>query len=120
MALELVGTLEVKLPVQSGTSARGPWKKQDFIISTQETYPRKVCINVWGEDKVTELDAIHEGTLLKISVNIESREFNGRWYTDVRAWKIENFQQMPAQQPAADYGDTLPEYEASEADDLPF
>lgn len=98
MSLEITGTLDKKLPVQSGSSARGPWKKQEFIVNTQEQYPKKVCISVWGEDKVGELERIEEGSLLRIHVNIESREFNGRWYTDVRAWKIENAVSAPSVQ----------------------
>lgn len=78
-----------KLAVQSGTSARGPWSKQDFIVETLEQYPRKICMNVWGQEKVNELEGYNAGEQLLISVNIESREFNGRWYTDVRAWRIQ-------------------------------
>ena len=89
MALEIKCRLLDKLVVQNGTSARGPWCKQDFIVETLEQYPRKICMNVWGEDKVAELSGYNIGENLTISVNIESREFNGRWYTDVRAWRIQ-------------------------------
>jgi hypothetical protein len=89
MALEITGSLITKLQVQSGSSTRGEWQKQEFVIETQETYPRKVCMNVWGADKVSELASFREGDLLKISFNIESREYNQRWYTDIRAWRIE-------------------------------
>lgn len=88
MALELIGKLIKVLPMQSGTSARGTWSKQDFVIETQEQYPKKVCISAWGE-RVNELASAVAGDLLKISFNVESREFNERWYTDVRAWRIE-------------------------------
>ncbi len=89
MALEIKCRLLDKLAVQSGTSARGPWSKQDFIVETLEQYPRKICMNVWGQDKVNELASYNAGELVTVSVNIESREFNGRWYTDVRAWRIQ-------------------------------
>lgn len=89
MALEIVGSLIKKRPVQSGTSARGEWQKQEFIIKTQDNFPKEVCFNVWGADKVAELDSYKEGELLKIFFNVESREFNQRWYTDLRAWRIE-------------------------------
>lgn len=89
MALEIKCRLINKLPVQNGSSARGPWSKQDFIVETIETYPRKICMNVWGADKVSEVTAYNEGDELLVSVNVESREFNGRWYTDVRAWRIQ-------------------------------
>jgi hypothetical protein len=89
MALEITGSLVKKLPVQAGSSTRGEWQKQEFIIETHETYPKKVCMNVWGADKVSELASYGEGEVLKISFNLESREYNQRWYTDIRAWRIE-------------------------------
>ncbi len=89
MSLEIVARLDRRFPVQSGATARGPWSKQEFIVETQETYPKKICINVWGQDKVDELSKYADGELLKFSVNIESREYNGRWYTDIRAWRLE-------------------------------
>ncbi len=89
MALELIGSLIKIMPVQSGTSARGEWQKQEFVIKTQDNFPKDVCLNVWGADKVADLAAFSEGELLKISFNVESREYNQKWYTDLRAWRIE-------------------------------
>lgn len=103
MAIEIKCKLVNKLQAQRGQSARGTWCKQDFIVETVETYPRKICMNVWGDDKVAELGSFNAGEILTISVNIESREFNGRWYTDVRAWKIQresNNAEAPAGYPA--------------------
>lgn len=125
MALEIKCKLVAKLQVQKGNSARGAWSKQDFIVETQESYPRKICMNVWGEDKVAELAGFKDGETLTVSVNIESREFNGRWYTDIRAWKIQkdlpaqdgNYQQAPASDPFMSASDE--QYPADEGD-LPF
>ena len=90
MALELEGRIVRKLGVQTGTSARGAWSMQEFIFEYQEgNYPTQVCMNVWGEDKVRELDKYQVNDRVKVSFNLSSREFNGRWYTDVRAWRIE-------------------------------
>ena len=90
MAMELEGRIVRKLNVQSGTSARGAWAKQEFIFEYQEgNYPSQVCMNVWGDDKVKDLDKYQVGDQVKISFNLSSREYNGRWYTDVRAWRIE-------------------------------
>lgn len=86
--MEIQGKLIKKLEPQTGQGKNGTWQKQEFIIETLEQYPRKVCISLWGE-KVKDLDPIQVGDQLKVSINIESREFNGRWYTDVRAWRIE-------------------------------
>ena len=91
MAMELEGRIARKLNVQTGTSARGAWSKQEFVLEYQEgSYPAQVCMNVWGEDKVKELDKHQVGDKVKVSFNLSSREYNGRWYTDVRAWKIES------------------------------
>ncbi len=90
MALEIEGKIISKLPVQNGTSARGPWSKQEFVIEYQEgNYPTQVCMNVWGEEKVKDLAQFQGGETVKVSFNLSSREYNGRWYSDIRAWKIE-------------------------------
>lgn len=97
MALELEGRISQKLNVQTGTSARGPWSKQEFILEYQEgNFPSQVCMNVWGEDKVKELEKYQVGDRVKVSFNLSSREYNGRWYSDIRAWRID-----PAGAPAA-------------------
>ena len=88
--MELEGKIARKLTVQTGTSARGAWSKQEFVLEYQEgNFPTQVCMNVWGDDKVRELDKYQVGDKVKISFNLSSREYNGRWYTDVRAWRIE-------------------------------
>lgn len=75
------------LPLQSGTGKNGEWKKQDIIVETQEQYPKKICVSVWG-DKIPS-QPMMLGENLLIDFDIESREYNGRWYTDVKAWKIQ-------------------------------
>ncbi len=88
--LEISGKLIQKLQLQSGSSARGEWKKQDFIIEINESnYPSKVVFSLWGDDKVVELEKFNIGDNVKVSFNISSREYNSKWYTDLRAWKIE-------------------------------
>ena len=108
MAMELEGRIARKLGVQTGTSARGSWSKQEFVLEYQEgSFPSQVCMNVWGEDKVRELDKYQVGDKVKISFNLSSREYNGRWYTDVRAWRIE-----PAGVPQNDYAASAGSYGA--------
>ena len=74
MALDLVARLIRKMPVQSGSTARGEWSKQEFVVETLDMYPRKVCMSVWGADKISELKNFAEGETLRFSLNIESRE----------------------------------------------
>ncbi|PKP42879.1 MAG: hypothetical protein CVT93_02880 [Bacteroidetes bacterium HGW-Bacteroidetes-10] len=120
--MELIGKIINKLPVQSGVSARGNWSKQEFILETQDSFPKKICMNVWGVDKVDELGRFNIGENLKVSVNIESREFNNRWYTDVRAWKIERMDAQAASQDTASSSLSDASDFPAEAgeDDLPF
>jgi hypothetical protein len=84
--MKLTAKLTQLLPIQTGTGKNGEWKKQDIIVETDGQYPKKVCISIWG-DKINE-GQLQIGNLLKIEFHIESREFNTKWYTDVKAWKI--------------------------------
>ena len=74
--MELTGKIIQLLPEESGQSARGPWRKQQYILETEGQYPKKVCFMAWG-DKIDEFK-IQEGDELVVSINIESREYNGR------------------------------------------
>ncbi len=90
MALEIEGTLAQKLPVQSGSSARGPWAKQEFILEYPDgNFTAKACFTAWGQEKVQDLDKY-------LSFNLKSREYNGRWYNDLQIWKIAPAGAQPA------------------------
>lgn len=117
------------LPLQTGTSRNGEWRKQDIIVETQDQYPKKICVSLWGT-KFQNM-ALNQGELYNISFDVESREYNGRWYTDVKAWKIEpqqsNTPATPDYQSQNDEGVPPPPPENSntsfsvdEIDDLPF
>ncbi len=86
--LIIEGKLVEVLPVQEGVSTRGAWKKQDFVMETMDQYPKKICVSCWNE-KADEIQKFQQNDMLKVSINIESREYNSRWYTDIKAWKIE-------------------------------
>ncbi len=87
--MEITGKLIQKLPVQSGVSSSGNnWSKAEFVIETVEQYPKKVCANLWG-DRAKALDQYQLGSLITVSFDLESREYNGRWYTDVKAWRVD-------------------------------
>ena len=85
--MQLTGKIVQVLPTQSGQGKNGPWKKQEVIIETEGQYPKKVCIAIWG-DKADER-ILKPGNNLKVDFDVESREYNGRWYTDIKAWKVE-------------------------------
>lgn len=88
MLVELSGKLIQLLTPQSGMGKNGAWNKQDFIIETNDQYPRKICISAWNT-KAQQITQIPMNTEVKVNVNIESREYNGRWYTDIRMWTIQ-------------------------------
>jgi len=89
MALELVGKLVKVLPEVTGQGKNGPWNKQDFVIETLDSqYPKKVCMTAWGE-KANDLKQFADGDTLKATFSAESREYNDRWYTELRAFRIE-------------------------------
>ena len=85
--MQLTAKLTTLLPIQTGTGKNGEQKKQDIIVETDGQYPKKVCISIWG-DKINE-GQLQIGNLLQIDFDIESREYNNKWYTDIKAWKIE-------------------------------
>ena len=138
MALELYGTIKIKLAPQSGSSARGAWIRQDFILEYQDgNFPAEVCFTAWGQDKVSELDAFQAGSQVKVSFNVRAREYNGKWYNDLRIWRITSAsagQNQAPQRPAApsymqaapapSYAAPAPTFEdmpaAEPVDDLPF
>jgi hypothetical protein len=124
MANELSGKIMLILPEQTGTGKNGQWSKQDFVIETEEQYPKKVCFSAWGE-KVAQVKALQTDARVKVSFNIESREFNGKWYTDLRIWKIEKPEQAVTPEGVNTPADFGPEplsrdESAGEPDDLPF
>ena len=120
MALEISGKVVSILPEQTGAGKNGAWVKQDFVIETTEQYPKKVCFSAWG-DKAAAVKALSPGASVKVSFNAESREFNGKWYTDLRIWKLESSQgQMGQDAPLPSVEDEYIPSSENSADDLPF
>lgn len=118
MNLELEGVLQEVLPKQSGQSARGTWVKQDFIVKTQDDYPKDVCFTMWG-DKIDQLASLQNGMKLKVNFDVESREYNGRWYTNLKAWKISQAQSGTTNTPPPP-GEPMSENDAPPPPDMPF
>jgi hypothetical protein len=87
-SLEIQGKLTQVLPIESGTSKSGKdWKQQTIIIEVGEQYPKKVAIDV-SEKAISRLQDYQIGHIITCSINIESREYNGRWFTSIKCWKI--------------------------------
>lgn len=135
--MEVQGKVIQILPQQTGQGRNGAWRKNKFVIETQAQYPKKIAIDVWG-DKFDSMP-VQVGNMVTASIDVESREYNGNWYTDVKAWKVvpagaqqaapQAPQQAPVPQPqAAGPRDTSgipagkePDFPAEDyEDDLPF
>ena len=92
---EITGKIIAVLPTRSGTSAKGTqWSSQTAVIETHEQYPKRVAFDVLG-DKITEFN-LQVGEEVTVSFDINAREFNGKWWNSVNAWKVVR-EQVPAQ-----------------------
>jgi hypothetical protein len=117
--MEIKGRLVKVLPAQTGQGRNGEWKKQEFVLELDGTYPRKLCISAWN-DKVN-VETLTEGTVLNVYFDAESREFNGKWYTNLTAWKVEQADDSRQSAPPMPPIDTYqPDDIPSAKDDLPF
>ncbi|MFK8014261.1 MAG: DUF3127 domain-containing protein [Gammaproteobacteria bacterium] len=115
--MELKGKITQVLEEKTGTSSRGGWRKQEYVIEIPGDYPKQVCFMVWG-DKIDQLK-IAEGQELTVHFDLESREYNGRWYTDVKAWRVDRSEQQQPDQG----GDGPPPWDEAPPiadDDIPF
>ena len=93
MALEITATVITINEEVNGQGQKGTWRKQENIVETKSQYPKKICISVWG-DKIDQFGLI-EGGEYTFNLDIESREYNGRWYTDVKAYEAKPIGQVP-------------------------
>lgn len=115
---EINGTIILVQPLQTGTSKNGEtWQKQDVIIQTDGEYPKKVCVNFFNKTVSNDLQV---GAKIKVSINLESREYNGKWYTNVNAWKILEIDSAPKQPTQSTPTYEPPFQVADTVDDLPF
>ena len=134
--MEIIGKVVRLGNLLEGQSARGPWRKQDLIIETEEQYPRTVCLTCWT-NQIEEIQKFAPGQTIKAQIEISSREFNGKWYTDVRVWRFDPVgaaatpmapPAQPIQQPmmhqtppvATPTPDYYPSTGGDSVDDLPF
>lgn len=124
--MEFEGTVYKIMPVTKGTSARGEWQRQDVVFDYNDgsSFTRKICVTFFNRpDDVAKL---REGAAYQVSVNVESREYNERWYTDIRAWRLQPKQveapaaPMPDMPPLAEEPTYASAPAAEAVDDLPF
>ncbi len=86
--MEIKGKIILALPEQSGVSKSGnSWKKREYVLETMDTYPKKVHFDLFGER--ADQYPLNVGEVVNLSFDIESREYNGRWFTSIRGWKVD-------------------------------
>lgn len=115
--MELSGKIINQLQEVSGNSKSGnAWRKQEYILETGGQYPKKVCVAIWG-DKIDQF-ALKVGEQVTLGIDVESREYNGRWYTEVKAYKVDRTGSSNG--PASSMPEVDTFYSESEEDKLPF
>jgi len=121
--MEIQGVVKQILPLVTGQGKNGIWAKQEFIIETPGQYPKRIAMSLWGQENINKYD-LETNMEVTAHINIESREHSGRWYTEVRAWKIESSAQPRSAPPQTSHvtsGDSFgtPGL-GGPGDDLPF
>jgi hypothetical protein len=119
--MDISGTIIQILPEVGGVGKTGNnWRKQEFVIETKDQYPKKICFTAWGE-KIDQFQ-LAAGEDVTVSFDAESREYNGRWYTELKAWNLRKGQASPiapnTQEAPAFVGP--PPMPPTDEDDLPF
>ncbi|WP_315318384.1 DUF3127 domain-containing protein [Prevotella aurantiaca] len=133
--MELQGRVIAVMEPREGTSARGPWKSQQYVIETHDQYPKKMVFDIFGAERIDQF-AIKAGEEILVSFDVDAHEYNGRWFNNIRAWNIQRVDAAAAQagnmppaappiapqsQPAAGSQAPFPPAASdSAADDLPF
>lgn len=132
--MELQGKVIAVLEARTGDSRRNPgekWMSQEYVIETHDQYPKKMVFNVWGADRIQRFN-IQLGQEVNVSFDIDAREWNGRWFTDIRAYDVRPVAAAVAETvpPAAPFDDSVtapsadpfaqPDAKESSTDDLPF
>ena len=120
--MQVKGKIQQVLKPESGVSKAGnEWKKQEFVIETIDQFSRKICFTLFN-DKLSLIDGISNGDEVEVSFNIESREFNGKWFHNINAWKIDKPEKSSYNEPSPPLSlDDIPPEPAEDGfNDLPF
>ena len=92
--MELAGRIIAVLEPRGGVSKTGnPWKVQEYVIETHDQYPRRMCFDVFGEDKINQFN-IQVGEELNVFFDVDAREWQGRWFNSIRAWRVDRVNPM--------------------------
>lgn len=131
--MEITGKITYVLPERSGTSARGEWKAQSFVVETKDQYPRKMVFDVFGAERLQRFN-IKSGDEVTVFFDIDAHEYQGRWFNNIRAYDVAHLDaaaaQAAGQAAAADpqttqatpapFPPAQPDAAGESTDDLPF
>ena len=121
--METTGKFIKSLPEVSGTSKAGKeWSKQDFVIETEGQYPKNICFTAFG-DKADGIKNLNPGDQVKVRFDIESKEYNGKYFSNINAFGIELVKSASSQNQSSSPSDTQSSYDTKMPDDdgdLPF
>ena len=98
--MELTGKIIAVLPERGGTSARtgSEWKLGTYVLETMDQYPRKMCFEVFGADRIQQFN-IQLGEILTVSFDIDAHEYQGRWFNGIRAFRVDRNVSAPVAAP---------------------
>ena len=112
--MQITAKIVSVLPVQTGTSKSGKdWKSQIIVLETEDKYPKKIAVSLWNDN--IQKFPVTAYTRVTVELEAESREYNGRWYTELKAYKISSTDSVSNAILAP-----APAQQAKSEDDLPF
>lgn len=121
MSLSIKGKITRVLDVETGTSKAGKeWKKQGFVIDSGDQFNPEICFSLFGEDKINMLRNFGVGQEVEVSFNVSSREFNGKWYHNLDAWRLSGATAAAANSAEPQFAPSIEDAPSDEEDDLPF
>jgi hypothetical protein len=120
--MQITGKLVQVLPEVKGNGKNGTWIKKDIIITTDDRYPKNICISIWGEK--INISNFKVGDVLTIDADIESKEYNSKWFTEIKAWRISKKERSEPENnsvaPISTKSDINPMQSNDDFDKLPF
>ena len=117
--MNVFGKIIEVLPLQTGMGRNGEWRKQSQVIeyNSNSQYPKKMMFTLWG-DKIETFN-IQKDQQLSVDFDIDCQEYNGRWYNDIRAWRVS----VGSENQANSGSNSFPDSEhpvANPLDEVPF
>lgn len=96
--MQITGKIIAALPAKSGTSAKGEWMSQTYVLETQEQYQKKLAFDVFGAERIKQF-RLQVGDVATVHFDVDAHEYNGRWFNSVRAFNVKKSGQQTTQQP---------------------